>query len=264
MASVRKYRLAILECDKTFPAIKTAIGPYYGILFVQPLKDAARRSGTGTEIDFSFWDVQEGKYPNPEDIDGIVMTGSHSSAYDKDPWIGVLDQFLQRVYKTYPEIRMFGSCFGHQMIAHALLDRQKTVIERDPKGYELGVRTVNLTPSFTANFHRYLVPEAPSKLKIQFSHGDHVYCPPESLPPSWECIGQTTHCENQGFFEPGRILTFQGHFEFDSFVTTAIINYWYTVDRGFKPEVVEDALQAAAKSDDSDRVADILFAFLTT
>lgn len=50
-------------------------------------------------------------------------------------------------------------------------------------------------------------------MRYQFVHSDHVIA--ECLPRGWLSVGVSDMCDTQGLFEPGRVLTYQGHPEFD-------------------------------------------------
>lgn len=144
-------------------------------------------------------------------------------------------------------MKLFGSCFGHQLLAHALFPRP--CVERDPAGWELGVRGVALSPAFIAAFGPVTSnPSAPSTLRMQFVHADHVL--PGSLPARFMCVGSSAHCALQGFWEPGRVLTYQGHAEFDEFVNRETIKTFgklagWGVDR---QALAEEACRAADDS----------------
>jgi hypothetical protein len=86
-----------------------------------------------------------------------------------------------------------------------------------------------------------------TKLQLQFVHHDHVVIPaPEVLPESWIPFGCTDHCAVQGIYEPGRVLTLQGHFEFDRFVNSECIKHF------FRSEWDADRLHAALNAIDAD------------
>lgn len=163
-------------------------------------------------------------------IDAILITGSAASAYDPDRWIRDLQSFIQTVYTNYPLVKIFGSCFGHHIIAQALLASDMSAnpastfhVERSQHGYEMGIQPITLHPSFTAYFPSLA---SVSSFRIQLIHGDMVVPTPEamatrqeiSLPAPWMNIGSSAQCPLQGLYSPGRILTYQGHFEFDTFV----------------------------------------------
>jgi len=78
-------RIAILECDTPLENANAKYGGYGGV-FTALLRASAKALGqpdkldpeTGLEI--SKWDVVNGEeYPNLEDIDAILMTGSSMS-----------------------------------------------------------------------------------------------------------------------------------------------------------------------------------------
>lgn len=77
----RVLRLGILECETTLPKAKAARGSYGDIfedlfrLGLKNLGDAA----ADVQLQVSKWDVINGKYPQIEDVDAIVMTGSCAS-----------------------------------------------------------------------------------------------------------------------------------------------------------------------------------------
>lgn len=158
-------------------------------------------------------------------IDVILITGSGFSAYEDLPWIREMESYLQTVYTNYPEVKFFGSCFGHQILAQALLKDSNEVqstyhVERAPR-FEMGIQPITLEPSFMAQF----LPLARAvPFRIQLIHGDQVVptpaalaAGPVSLPAPWSSIGSSAQCVIQGLYNPGRVLTYQGHFEFDAF-----------------------------------------------
>lgn len=167
-------------------------------------------------------------------IDAILITGSASSAYEDLPWIHELQAFIQSVHADYPHVKIFGSCFGHQIIAQALLSKDETSLEssfhvvHSQAGFEMGIQPITLDPSFTARFPPLARASAMNPFRIQLIHGDRVVPTPEavaatgetdvSLPAPWCNIGSSAQCAIQGLYNPGRVLTYQGHFEFDTFV----------------------------------------------
>lgn len=171
-------------------------------------------------------------------VDAILITGSGCSAYDPHPWIGGLESFIQTVHAKYPLVKIFGSCFGHQIIARALLSASTACaptstfeVAHSQKGFEIGIQPITLNPSFTAQFPPLARAISQKPFRIQLIHGDQVLPTPEaiaaaivagksevSLPAPWMNIGSSAECPIQGLYYPGRILTYQGHFEFDVFV----------------------------------------------
>jgi GMP synthase - Glutamine amidotransferase domain len=175
-------------------------------------------------------------------IDAILITGSVSSAYEDEPWIYEMQSYIQTVHTHYPNIKLFGSCFGHQIIAQSLLSTKANPnsplsstfhVAQSPAGFEMGIQPITLQPSFTACFPPLARATAQNSFRIQLIHGDAVVPTPEteaaadqvgiSLPAPWSSIGSSAQCAIQGLYNPGRVLTYQGHFEFDTFVNGELV-----------------------------------------
>lgn len=80
----RTFRLAVLECDTPFPSVLESRGSYGDVfrhLLSEGLKDESLGSKTkDLNLELSKWDVVTAQeYPNPEDVDGILLTGSSRS-----------------------------------------------------------------------------------------------------------------------------------------------------------------------------------------
>ena len=256
--------IAILDADIPVPKVYASRG-LYSTQFRTLLQAAASRLTTSTppvpEINASSYDVVGGVLPplsrlrkvslaqengtknESEDvIDGILITGSSDSACDKHtkPWIAELESFIRTVFVDFPGVKIFGSCFGHQIIAQALLspslpekDGAGFHVEQCPYGYEVGIVPITLNSAFNEAFPSIANNLKNREFRFQLVHGDRVVPVPSptstancmepkaeqiTLPSPWLNIGYTSKCPVQGLYHPGRVLTFQGHFEFDSFV----------------------------------------------
>lgn len=54
-------------------------------------------------IETTAWDiVHEGNYPDVSKIDALIVTGSTASAYDNEPWISKLENYLRGEYMQKP------------------------------------------------------------------------------------------------------------------------------------------------------------------
>lgn len=337
--------IAILDTDLPVPAVYQTRG-LYSTQFTKLIRAATTRLGPRylttdngeyiwTFTHTSSYDVVGGMLP-PEDrlrtapnppqngheqelrnrdiIDGILITGSACSAYDKDalPWIGKLEEFIRRVWAMFPLVKIFGSCFGHQIIAQALLSRivsgfprstlpsevsppsfeledndKRVRVERCPSGYEVGIVPITLDQTFNRLFP-YIARALRGRrqFRLQLVHGDRVVPissvnkdmanstlnPNEiKLPHPWVNLGHTPRCPIQGLLYPGRVLTFQGHFEFDAFVNCESIRE-FGRRFGWDPAVIEDYVKqieisaACAEGredeDDSKLAAEALVLFL--
>lgn len=257
--------IAILDADIPIPKIYASRG-LYSTQFRHLLQAAASRLTTTAthvvpEINTSSYDVVGGVLPplkrlrklpldrengaknESEDvIDGILITGSVNSACDKHtkPWIAELERFIQTVFVEFPGVKIFGSCFGHQIVAQSLLspsllgnDSAGLHVEQCPYGYEVGIVPITLNQAFNEAFPYIANNLQNREFRLQLVHGDRVVPIPVptndtsnldpkpnqiTLPSPWLNLGFTTKCPVQGLYHPGRVLTFQGHFEFDTFV----------------------------------------------
>ena len=128
---------------------------------------------------------------------------------------------------------------------------------KDPKGWEIGVHNVHLTSEFAAYANTTV--QGKRDLRLQFIHADHVVIPEASLPADWIVLGSSRHCAVQGVLQPGRVMTFQGHFEFDRFISTETVKIFGAL---WDERVREDALRAIDEEDDSEVAATIVAEFL--
>ncbi|KAH7146355.1 class I glutamine amidotransferase-like protein [Dactylonectria macrodidyma] len=261
-------RIAMLNADTPVPNVY-AKTKTYGTIFHNLLSDAASRISPHTTVESTDFDVVRGVYPvSPLDFDAILVTGSAASAYYDEPWIHTLQAYLTTIYHTYPQVKIFGSCFGHQIVCQSLLGACSRV-EKNPAGWELGVHGIRLTDDFRKAFpsagktqtlecpNLQLTP-APEMMRLQFVHADHVAIF-EELPKSWKMVGETKRCGVQGVFEPGRVLTFQGHFEFDRFVNSETIKVFGAL---WDPVVFQKAMNAIDADDDALAAAEIVLRFM--
>jgi GMP synthase-like glutamine amidotransferase len=197
----------------------------------------------------------------------ILITGSASSAYDDVEWIRKLDQYVLDVYLDHPGVKMFGSCFGHQIICQSLLREFGVRVEPDTNGWELGVHEITLEKQFyetmkvqDGSLGRGSSRGTVKKLRLQFVHGDHVVIPsPEALPSFWMTLGRTQHCAIQGMYAKGRVFTLQGHFEFDKFINSETIKTFFA---SWEPVRLNEVLEAVDKDDDSERAIEMLLHFM--
>lgn len=79
-------------------------------------------------------------YPSLEDIDAILITGSKFNAFDNDPWIVKLVEFVQVILKQR-RVRIIGVCFGHQIVGRAM----GVKVLRSEEGWEASITAIDLT-----------------------------------------------------------------------------------------------------------------------
>ncbi|UPL02921.1 hypothetical protein LCI18_013855 [Fusarium solani-melongenae] len=217
----RLLRIAVLRCFTVPPSIAKKRGQFDS-LFASWLKTAveARNSKQPADclvdVEISGFDVvNTAEFPTSlDDLDGIIITGSTASASDDEIWIQRLSAFLRDVYETKPAVKIFGGCFGHQLVCQTLLGRHGVHVGKNPQGWEIGVHKIHLTPEFIAHFPEQL---KDMEMSFQFLHQD-VVSRDGPLPEGWIDMGRSELCQSQGVLNPGRVLTYQGHPEFDQFI----------------------------------------------
>lgn len=242
----------MLNADVPVPNVLANQTPTYGRIFHSLLS----RASPNTKITSEDFDVTKCIYPpSLDDFDAIIISGSACSAYEDLPWIHRLDEYITDVYAHHPRIKIFGSCFGHQIICQSLLRRWGVKVERDAKGWEIGVKEVKLDKQFREDFS-----EGEQGWKLQFVHHDHVVIPAHGLPDEWVVVGRTEHCAVQGVYQLGRIFTLQGHFEFDRVVNSEVIRFFF--ENEWDEKRLGDALEAIDVDDDSALVARWIARFL--
>lgn len=124
---------------------------------------------------FRVLNVVRGDRPGPAHLDGVDAVliggaGAYSAADDYEWTPRVLD-FVRRVVDR--ALPLFGSCWGHQVIARALGGR----VEYDPDHAELGCGRVELTDAGRTDllFHRF-----PSRFRANMGHHDRVTALPDT------------------------------------------------------------------------------------
>jgi GMP synthase-like glutamine amidotransferase len=245
----------------------------FGTIFHNLLRTAAARVSPDINVESTEYDVKKGQYPpDLSTVDVVLITGSASSAYDDLEWVQRLGDFVLDTYLSYPHVKFFGSCFGHQLICQSLLQAYGIRVDKDPKGFENGVQEITLTESFrnalqvgskTSAFgaKENDTKSIPKTLRLQMVHGDQVVLPsPDALPSTWSNIGGTKQCAVQGVYQPGRVLTLQGHFEFDRFVNGETLKV-FAGPLNWTPEMLQNYLELVDADDDSELAADMVMRF---
>ena len=137
------------------------------------------------------------------------------------------------------------------------------MVSRDPAGWEVGVKSIKLSGPFLSEFGPVTSnPFTTSELRIQFIHADHVTHPTTHemwMNEGWESIGRSDHCALQGVWRKNRVLTYQGHAEFDRFINTETVKVFGA--KVWSTEFMEEALKMIAKEDDALWAAGVILKF---
>jgi hypothetical protein len=120
------------------------------------------------------------------------------------------------------------------------------------------VNPIALNPSFLSHYGAVTSnPSSLSQLRLQFVHADHVVLP--FLPEGFEGIGSSEHCVLQGVWEQGRVLTYQGHAEFDRFVNGETVKVFGGLI--WSEDFMASTLEAVDRDDDAIWAAGVMLKF---
>ncbi|MPT27245.1 MAG: glutamine amidotransferase, partial [Achromobacter sp.] len=86
--------------------------------------------------------VHNGEHPrDPHHYRAALITGSPAMVSDREPWSEDAAAWLRAAAAA--DLPMFGICYGHQLLAHALGGK----VGYNPAGREVGTQTVELLPA---------------------------------------------------------------------------------------------------------------------
>jgi len=178
---------ALLVCDHVLPQFQNDHGTYpemFNNLF--------------PEIDLVSHFVCDGDFPNVEDYDAYVISGSKLSVYDDIPWIKELIEFTKSAHQS--EKKILGVCFGHQMIAEALGGK----VEKSDAGFLIGVHEFEILVQ-----ESWMVPYK-SPFNMLMLCQDQVL----KLPSNSRILAKSGSCPIAIFEVGDKVLGIQGHPEF--------------------------------------------------
>lgn len=159
------------------------------------------------ELDIITYFVVNGKFPPTTDkFDGFIITGSHYSVNDKLSWMLQLEKFIQEIYHdSAAGPKLFGICFGHQLIAKALGGR----VGRNPTDKLIWCSgSVEVTKDLASKDYYKRVFGEQNLIYIMQSHYEQVLEKPECAKNAGSAPGE---CEHEILMYGENILTMQGH-----------------------------------------------------
>ncbi|KAL9625258.1 MAG: hypothetical protein Q9160_000660 [Pyrenula sp. 1 TL-2023] len=242
------FRIAVLECDTPLENTKAKYGGYGGC-FEALLRAGARQLDQVdpvNDLQFTFWDVvSNDEYPKLSEIDAVLLTGSKHNSFDDIPWINTLVDFTARVL-AQDRVRVIGVCFGHQIVGRAM----NVKVGRNDDGWETAVNDVQLSAKGKEIFQA-------ETLSIHQMHRDIVFAYPQGV----QELGSSPVCKVQGMYAPGRLITVQGHPEFNEEIMTEILNARHVIGV-FDDDTFEAALKRVVKPHDGIVVSKAFLRFL--
>jgi GMP synthase-like glutamine amidotransferase len=215
-------KLTIIQTGEVPAPLRGRFGPYRKMF--ETMFDA-----TGQGFSYDMVPVSDGApFPDPGQLNGIVITGSAAGVYDDLPWLDPLRAFIRKAYGS--NTPMLGVCFGHQIMADALGGD----VRKSEKGWGLGRHRYGVAarPDFMRS--------APGTLAVACSHQDQVIVPPAEA----QVILRSDFTPNAGLaYRNGAAMSVQPHPEFTDDYTIALAE----LRRGKAPDnVVETAVSSIA------------------
>ena len=135
-------------------------------------------------------------------------------AHSDEPWILALRETLYGLWKTRPDMKFAGICFGHQILARPL---GATVEPTRGEAWELAHTSLGLSP-----VGKKLFKTSDDTLNVHHMHQDQVTRAPsprttDLLRPEHKVHvwASTEHTPIQGLYLRDRLFTSQGHLGFD-------------------------------------------------
>lgn len=211
-------KIALLLADTPADVVKSKYGDYL-IMFTRVFKEAAAQLNTSGQINDEIKVEMEGfdvvtkmEYPPSVDTyDAILISGSKYSAYENLEWILKLKDYVRKVVKDYPKLKLIGICFGHQIIAEALGGK----VSKNPKGWEVGFTEMEINQE-----GQRILRTTRSKFALNEMHQDAI----SELPEGFVTLASNGNTQVQAMVKDKQVVSVQAHPEFVSGVVDEIIN----------------------------------------
>ncbi|MBS7700196.1 glutamine amidotransferase [Chelatococcus sp. YT9] len=155
--------------------------------------------------------VFEGEHlPAPKAVRGAIITGSWHMVTERLPWSEATAHWIRDAMAI--ELPLFGICYGHQLIAHALGGR----VDYHPQGREIGTQTIRLLAGAEDD---PLLQAMPVRFSAHLTHMQTII----DLPIGARALAASDHDRHQIVrYGPNAIST-QFHPEFTPEICAAII-----------------------------------------
>ncbi|KAL9109537.1 MAG: hypothetical protein Q9227_005873 [Pyrenula ochraceoflavens] len=176
---------------------------------------------------------------------GAISNLQGHNSFDDVPWINDLTNFTAKAVWD-GRVRVIGVCFGHQIVGRAM----KVRVGRNDKGWEAAVHHMDLTARGKELFRV-------DRLSLHQMHRDIVFTYPQDV----EQLGSSPVCEVQGMYLAKRLITVQGHPEFNEDIVKEIVESRHATGV-FDDQTYEEAMKRAVKPHDGLVVSKAFLRFL--
>ena len=187
--------LLIVKVGGTFEALRTQRGDFEHWI----------ADGLGTEaLPLLVIDPRRGDtLPDPAEVSGVVVTGSHAMVSHREPWSETTAAWLARLVARGTPV--LGICYGHQLLAHALGGEAGD----HPLGAEVGTVTVTLDAAAATD---PLLQGLPARFSANAVHWQSAL----RLPDGAVRLAASAHEPVHAFRVGGNAWGLQFHPEFDA------------------------------------------------
>lgn len=170
----------------------------------------------------------EAALPDPEASSAFVITGSSSSVTERAPWMLRTEEWIRRAHAAHAKI--FGICFGHQLVGQALGGR----VAKNPNGREIG----NVTVTKLADDAMFFT--LPPEFLVHATHVDSVV----ELPAGAKLLARTALEPHAAYAVGDNVRCVQYHPEMDAEVMrTYVVARWQKlVADGLDPAAIHAAI----------------------
>lgn len=145
--------------------------------------------------------------PAPDTISGAVISGSWAMVTDREDWSERTAAWVRDVIAAGTPL--FGVCYGHQLMAHALGGE----VAYHPKGREIGVLPITLTPDAVQDT---LLGDFPDAFHVHLTHEQSVV----RVPPGATVLAGSAHDPHQIVRYGPKAMSVQFHPEFTPTIMT--------------------------------------------
>jgi GMP synthase (glutamine-hydrolysing) len=156
-------------------------------------------------------DVEAGEaLPPPQQVAGAMITGSASMVTERLPWSERTAGWIRDAMDV--ELPLFGVCYGHQLMAHALGGH----VDYLPGGREIGTQAIEMVPNRAGDA---LASALPDSFRAQTTHEQSVLEPPQGTVVLARSARDPHHLLRYG----SKAISTQFHPEFNADVMRAYI-----------------------------------------
>lgn len=148
--------------------------------------------------------------PRPQSLQGAIITGSWDMVTDRLPWSEATAQWIREAMAV--ELPLFGVCYGHQLIAHALGGH----VDYHPDGREIGTQSIHLLAGAEDD---PLLKAMPARFPAHLTHMQTII----TLPAGAQPLAASDHDPHQIVRYGRNAISTQFHPEFTPDICAAVI-----------------------------------------